>query len=143
MRIARLAAAVALAACAATAAAQQKEIKIGFIYDVSGPFAGGGSEAAQIGTKAAIDMVNEKGGVSGYKINALFVDAQLPAADVDVLVQRKIALRGRRRRKRGAFGPLRARARGGRRPALGALGRGRTRARARRRWAGRRLALLH
>src|SRR5256714_12138006 len=83
MRIARLAAAVALAACVATAAAQQKEIKIGFIYDVSGPFAGGGSEAAQVGTKAAIDMVNEKGGVSGYKINALFVDAQ---SKVDVAI---------------------------------------------------------
>src|SRR5437899_5775835 len=61
MHIARLAAAVALAACAATAAAQQKEIKIGFIYDVSGPFAGGGSEPAQVGTKAAIDYVNERG----------------------------------------------------------------------------------
>src|SRR3989440_6806180 len=83
MRIARPAAAVALAACVATAAAQQKEIKIGFIYDVSGPFAGGGSEAAQVGTKAAIDMVNEKGGVSGYKINALFVDAQ---SKVDVAI---------------------------------------------------------
>ena len=83
MRIARWATAIALAAGAAAAAAQQKEIKIGFIYDVSGPFAGGGSEAAQIGTKAAIDMVNEKGGVSGYKINALFVDAQ---SKVDVAI---------------------------------------------------------
>src|SRR5438045_8965243 len=83
MRMARVAAAVALAACAATAAAQQKEIKIGFIYDVSGPFAGGGSEAAQIGTKAAIDMFNEKGGVMGYKINALFTDAQ---SKVDVAI---------------------------------------------------------
>src|SRR5437762_13673222 len=83
MRIARLTAAVALAACAATAAAQQKEIKIGFIYDVSGPFAGGGSEAAQIGTKAAIDYFNEKGGVMGYKINAIFADAQ---SKVDVAI---------------------------------------------------------
>src|SRR5437868_15056473 len=56
--------------------AQQKEIKIGFVYDVSGPFAGGGSEAAQIGTKAAIDYVNEKGGVMGYKVNAIFADGQ-------------------------------------------------------------------
>src|SRR3954467_5629438 len=83
MLIARLAAAVALAACAATAAAQQKEIKIGFIYDVSGPFAGGGSEPAQVGTKAAIDMVNEKGGVMGYEINAIFADAQ---SKVDVAI---------------------------------------------------------
>jgi branched-chain amino acid transport system substrate-binding protein len=83
MHIARRAAAVALAACAATAAAQQKEIKIGFIYDVSGPFAGGGSEPAQVGTKAAIDYVNERGGVMGYKINAVFADAQ---SKVDVAI---------------------------------------------------------
>src|SRR3954454_6286397 len=83
MPIARLAAAVALAACTATAAAQQKEIKIGFIYDVSGPFAGGGSEPAQVGTKAAVDYVNERGGVMGYKINAVFADAQ---SKVDVAI---------------------------------------------------------
>src|SRR5207237_10112687 len=76
-------AAAALCAFAALAHAQQKEIKIGFIYDVSGPFAGGGSEPAQIGTKAAIDYVNEKGGVMGYKINAIFADAQ---SKVDVAI---------------------------------------------------------
>src|SRR5256885_16940341 len=70
-------------ALALTAHAQQKEIKIGFIYDVTGPFAGGGSEAAQIGTKAAIDYVNEKGGVMGYKVNAIFADAQ---SKVDVAI---------------------------------------------------------
>src|SRR5919197_865220 len=52
--------AIALCAFALAAQAQQKEIKIGFIYDVSGPFAGGGSEPAQIGTKAAVDMFKEK-----------------------------------------------------------------------------------
>src|SRR4029078_6335924 len=46
-------------------------------------FAGGGSEPAQIGTKAAVDMVNEKGGVAGYKITAVFVDAQ---SKVDVAI---------------------------------------------------------
>jgi len=76
-----LAAAFSLLAFAAYA--QPKEIKIGFIYDVSGPFAGGGSEAAQIGTKAAIDYFNEKGGVMGYKINAIFADAQ---SKVDVAI---------------------------------------------------------
>ena len=75
--------AAALALVAAGAAAQQKEIKIGFIYDVTGPFAGGGSEAAQIGTKAAIDYFNEKGGVMGYRINAIFADAQ---SKVDVAI---------------------------------------------------------
>src|SRR5919201_93434 len=70
-------------AFALTAHAQQKEIKIGFIYDVTGPFAGGGSEAAQIGTKAAVDMFNERGGIEGSQINALFVDAQ---SKVDVAI---------------------------------------------------------
>ena len=72
-----------LFAFAFAAQAQQKEIKIGFIYDLTGPFAGGGSEPAQIGTKAAVDMINEKGGVMGYKINAVFVDAQ---SKVDVAI---------------------------------------------------------
>jgi branched-chain amino acid transport system substrate-binding protein len=82
----RVLAALALAAAffhTVSAFAQQKEIKIGFIYDVTGPFAGGGSEPAQIGTKAAVDYFNERGGVSGYKINALFVDAQ---SKVDVAI---------------------------------------------------------
>ena len=47
--------AAAFAAVSFAALAQQKEIKIGFIYDVSGPFAGGGSEPAQVGTKAALE----------------------------------------------------------------------------------------
>ena len=72
-----------IAAFPLAALAQQKEIKIGFIYDVTGPFADAGSAAAQIGTKAAIDMFNEKGGVEGYRINAIFVDAQ---SKVDVAV---------------------------------------------------------
>jgi len=79
MRIAVL----AFCALALSAQAQQKEIKIGFIYDVTGPFAGGGSEPAQLGTKAAVDLFNEKGGVMGYKINAIFADAQ---SKVDVAI---------------------------------------------------------
>jgi len=58
------------------ALAQQREIKIGVIYDYTGPFAGGGSLAAAIGTKHAIEMVNERGGVEGHRINAVFADAQ-------------------------------------------------------------------
>src|SRR4029078_13382423 len=46
-------------------------------------FAGGGSEPAQIGTKAAVDYFNEQGGVAGYKVNAIFVDAQ---SKVDVAI---------------------------------------------------------
>src|ERR1700674_5488477 len=80
---ARRLAAITLCAFAVAAEAQQKEIKIGFIYDVTGPFAGGGSEAAQIGTKSVVDMFNEKGGVEGYRINAIFADAQ---SKVDVAI---------------------------------------------------------
>src|SRR4051812_27440309 len=82
MSMARVLAALAFAA-SLSAFAQQKEIKIGFIYDLTGPFAGGGSEPAQVGTKAAVDYFNERGGVAGYRINALFVDAQ---SKVDVAI---------------------------------------------------------
>ena len=83
MMLLRALAVISVAALPFVVLAQQKEIKIGFIYDVTGPFAASGSEAAQIGTKAAIDMFNEKGGVEGYRINAIFVDAQ---SKVDVAV---------------------------------------------------------
>jgi len=74
-----LAAAVAMASIgigATVASAQQKELKIGLIFDQTGPFAGGGSVAAQLGSKYAIEMVNEAGGVEGYKIVPIFADAQ-------------------------------------------------------------------
>ena len=74
-----LAVAAALAACASLAFAQGKEIKIGVIYDYTGPFAAGGSQAAAIGNKIAIDMINEKGGVDGYKIVPIYADAQSKA----------------------------------------------------------------
>src|SRR5688572_17015477 len=67
------------ALAAGTAAAQAKDIKIGVIYDYTGPFAAGGSQAAAVGTKIAIDMVNEKGGVGGYKIHPIYADAQSKA----------------------------------------------------------------
>ena len=68
-------AALALAGVA-TMAHAQKEVKIGVIYDYTGPLAAGGSKAAAIGTKIAIDMINEKGGVEGYKIKPIYADAQ-------------------------------------------------------------------
>ena len=71
-------AALALAGMA-TMAHAQKEIKIGVIFDYTGPFAAGGSQAAGIGTKIAIDMINEKGGVEGYKIKPIYADAQSKA----------------------------------------------------------------
>ena len=69
-----------VAVCTAPQAlAQRKEVKIGVIYDYTGPFAAGGSQAAALGTKIAIDMINEKGGVEGYKIVPIYADAQSKA----------------------------------------------------------------
>lgn len=54
-------------------------IRIGVIYDFTGPFAAGGSQAAAVGTQIAIDMINEQGGVEGHKIQAITADAQSKA----------------------------------------------------------------
>ena len=72
----RFAAALALALTASVSFAQTKEIKIGVIYDLTGPLAAGGSYSGYLGTKYAIDMINEKGGVGGYKIKPIYADAQ-------------------------------------------------------------------
>ena len=61
------------------ASVRAKEVKIGVIYDYTGPFAAGGSQANAIGTKIAIDMINERGGVEGYKIVPIYADAQSKA----------------------------------------------------------------
>jgi branched-chain amino acid transport system substrate-binding protein len=61
------------------ASVRAKEVKIGVIFDYTGPFAAGGSQAAAIGTKIAIDMINERGGVEGYMIKAIYADAQSKA----------------------------------------------------------------
>src|SRR5215510_16307236 len=63
--------------------ASAQDIKIGTIYDLTGPFAGGGSKPAFLGNKIAIDMINEKGGVEGHKIVAIDADAQ---SKVDVAI---------------------------------------------------------
>jgi branched-chain amino acid transport system substrate-binding protein len=81
--------ACAAALCAAPAHAQRKEVKIGVIFDYTGPFAAGGSQAAALGTKIAIDMINERGGVEGYKIVPIYADAQSKA---DVAINEAIRL---------------------------------------------------
>src|SRR5215472_13076954 len=53
-----------------------KTIKIGVVYDLTGPFAGGGSELQYLGAKIVIDWINAHGGVDGYKIDAVYADAQ-------------------------------------------------------------------
>jgi branched-chain amino acid transport system substrate-binding protein len=67
---------VATMAVAGSAMAQGKQIKIGVIFDMSGALAAGGSNASYLGTKYAIDIINERGGVEGYKIVPIYVDAQ-------------------------------------------------------------------
>src|ERR1700687_5404011 len=61
---------------AAPAMAQQKKIKIGVVYDLTGPFAGGGSDLQYLGAKIVIDWFNAKGGIEGYKVEAVYADAQ-------------------------------------------------------------------
>ncbi|MSP01080.1 MAG: ABC transporter ATP-binding protein [Acetobacteraceae bacterium] len=65
-----------IAALAAPAVAQEKKIKIGVVYDLTGPFAGGGSDLHYLGAKIMIDYINRTGGVEGYKIEPIYVDAQ-------------------------------------------------------------------
>src|SRR5438445_2777284 len=55
--------------------AQEKKIKIGVIFDLTGPLAGGGSELEYLGTKIILDHFS-KTGVEGYKVEAVYADAQ-------------------------------------------------------------------
>lgn len=56
--------------------AQAKKLKIGVIYDYTGPFAGGGSDLHALGAKIMIDYFAKRGGVEGYQIEAVYADAQ-------------------------------------------------------------------
>src|SRR5229473_2904778 len=56
--------------------AQGKKLKIGVVFDYTGPLAGGGSELQALGAKIMIDHFIKKGGVEGYQIEALYADAQ-------------------------------------------------------------------
>jgi branched-chain amino acid transport system substrate-binding protein len=68
-------AAVAALGLAVSASAQEKKLKIGVVYDLTGPLAGGGSELQYIGAKIVLDQF-AKTGVEGYKIEAIYADAQ-------------------------------------------------------------------
>src|SRR5213083_621580 len=60
-----------------TADAQGQTIKIGILYDHSGPFSAAGSLNCYRGAKMMIDYINEKGGVLGkYKIVQVDGDSQ-------------------------------------------------------------------
>ena len=59
------------------AQAQAETVRIGVIYDLTGPFAAGGSVASSVGTQIAIDLVNERGGIGGkYKVAPVAADSQ-------------------------------------------------------------------
>jgi branched-chain amino acid transport system substrate-binding protein len=58
------------------AVGQSKKLKIGVIYDYTGPLAGGGSDLHALGAKIMIDHFIKRGGVEGYQIEAIYADAQ-------------------------------------------------------------------
>lgn len=67
---------VAVLGFAASAQAQAKKIKIGVVYDLTGPFAGGGSKLQYDGAKIMFDYFIKQGGVEGYQIEPVYADAQ-------------------------------------------------------------------
>ena len=74
------AAAAALSFDWTRAQAQAETVRIGVVYDLTGPFAAGGSVACSIGSDIAIDLCNERGGIGGkYKAAAVKVDSQSKA----------------------------------------------------------------
>jgi branched-chain amino acid transport system substrate-binding protein len=70
------AAAVLLALPAARAEEPAKKLKVGVVYDLTGPFAGGGSELHYLVAKIIIDWFNAQGGIDGYKVDPIYADAQ-------------------------------------------------------------------
>ncbi len=83
-----LVAAIAALGVAASAHAQEKKIKIGVIYDLTGPLAGGGSELQYTGAKIMLDSYASKL-VEGYKVEAVYADAQ---SKPDVAINEAIRL---------------------------------------------------
>ena len=66
------------------ATAQAEAVRIGVVYDLSDPFAAGGSAACAVGAQIAVDLVNERGGVTGkYKVIPINADCQ---SKVDVAI---------------------------------------------------------
>src|SRR6516165_482202 len=80
--------AIAATGLAASAQAQENKIKIGVIFDLTGPLAGGGSELEYIGTKIILDQF-AKTGVEGYKVEAVYADAQ---SKPDVAINESVRL---------------------------------------------------
>src|SRR3984893_16232844 len=75
-RVMMAVAALVLGATTAAAEDAKKTIKIGAVYDYSGPLAAGGSELHALGTKIMIYYFNKNGGIEGYQIEPIYADAQ-------------------------------------------------------------------
>jgi branched-chain amino acid transport system substrate-binding protein len=79
-----VAGAAALGLSGRFASAAAETVRIGVVYDLSGPFAGGGSAACAIGAQIAIDLINERGGIAGkFPVVPVNVDCQ---SKVDVAI---------------------------------------------------------
>ena len=80
--------------------AQDAPIRIGVIYDLSGPFAAAGSVPCAIGAQIAIDIVNERGGSPAYKVQPINADCKarrmLPSDEVERLINQRRSNRARR-----------------------------------------------
>ena len=57
-------------------ATAQSKMRIGVVFDLSGPLAGGGSDLHYLGAKIMVDYFVKQGGVAGYQIEAVYADAQ-------------------------------------------------------------------
>ena len=84
----RLMVALATSGVAISAHAQEKKIKIGVVFDLTGPLAGGGSELEYLGAKIMLDQF-AKTGVEGYKVEAIYADAQ---SKPDVAINESVRL---------------------------------------------------
>ena len=80
--------ALATSGVAISAHAQEKKIKIGVIFDLTGPLAGGGSELEYLGAKIMLDQF-AKTGVESYKVEAIYADAQIKP---DVAINESVRL---------------------------------------------------
>ncbi|WP_315986370.1 ABC transporter substrate-binding protein [Bradyrhizobium sp. Bra78] len=80
--------AISATGLAMSAQAQEKKIKIGVVFDLTGPLAGGGSELGYIGAKIILDHF-ARTGVEGYKIEAVYADAQ---SKPDVAINESVRL---------------------------------------------------
>ena len=81
-------AAVAALTMGVSAQAQDKKIKIGVVFDLTGPLAGGGSELEYLGAKIMLDHY-VKTGVEGYKVETIYADAQ---SKPDVAINESVRL---------------------------------------------------